>query len=514
MGLPELHDLDATALAVSLRRGDVSPTEVLAATVEAAAGVGAALGAFATLAPERSHAQARAAEAVLVAARRDGTVDEPGTLPPFLGVPCPVKDLTMVAGVPMRAGSAAVDAFTPPVDDGVVTLLRGAGTVLVGKTSTPELGLPCYTEPDVGPPARTPWDLARSAGGSSGGAAAAVAGRVVPVAHGSDGGGSLRIPASACGLVGLKPSRGRVSPGPHGVDGAGLATHGVLTRSVRDTAAFLDVLARPWPGDTFPGGDVAPSGTRARELLTGADGPPRSFVAALALPDGPSALRGPLRVGLLLDPVIAADASVHPACADAARAAAALLEAAGHEVVEVAPPFPAERWDAFAALWSVGALQAPVPPDREHLLVPLTRWLRERGRAVTGLEHATALAGVQALTREVAGAWADVDVVVSPTLARPPALVGTQRLDDDPAADFAAQTAFTPWTSLYNLTGRPAVSLPLGETRVEDPDGVSRTVPVGVMLGAGHGDDALLLSLAALLEHVAPWSGRRPPDVP
>lgn len=514
MGLPDLHDLDATSLARALRVGDVSPTEVLAATLEAAERTGAALGAFAVLAPGLSSTQAEAAEAALVAARRDGTADVPGALPPFLGVPCPVKDLTMVAGVPMRAGSGALDPFLPAVDDGVVTLLRAAGTVLVGKTSTPELGLPCYTEPDTGPPARTPWDLARSAGGSSGGAAAAVAGRVVPVAHGSDGGGSLRIPASACGLVGLKPSRGRVSPGPSGVDGAGLATHGVLTRSVRDTAAFLDVLARPWPGDTFTGGDVAPSGTRSRELLTGADGPPRSFVAALG-PTVPHGSRGrPLRVGLLLDPVIAADAPVHPACAAAARTVAALLANAGHEVVEVAPPFPAERWDAFAALWSVGALQAPVPADRERLLVPLTRWLRERGRAVTGLEHATALAGVQALAREVAAAWAGVDVVVSPTLAQPPALVGTQRLDDDPAADFAAQTAFTPWTSLYNLTGRPAISLPLGEARVEDADGTARTVPVGVMLGAAHGDDALLLCLAALLEQAAPWSDRRPPEVP
>src|SRR5690606_23236181 len=340
MSVSELLDLDATALARSLRAGDASPADVLDATLDAAEHAGAAVGAFTTLAPDLARTQALAAEAALVAARRDGTVDEPGALPPFLGVPCPVKDLTMVAGVPMRAGSAAIDPFLPPDDDGVVTLLRTAGTVMVGKTSTPELGLPCYTEPDVGPTARTPWDLARSAGGSSGGAAAAVAARVVPVAHGSDGGGSLRIPASACGLVGLKPSRGLVSPGPYGVDGAGLATHGVLTRTVRDAAAFLDVLAHPWPGDTFTARRrAAPSGR-------------------------------PLRVGLLLDPVIAADAPVHPACAGVARATAALLGELGHDVVEIPPPFAAERWDAFAALWSVGALQAPVPPDREHLLVP------------------------------------------------------------------------------------------------------------------------------------------------
>ncbi|UKJ64217.1 amidase [Cellulosimicrobium cellulans] len=488
MSVTELLDLDATALAHALRTGDTSPTEVLDATLDAAASVGAEVGAFTVLTADLARTQALAAEAALVAARRSGDLPaapgaNPGGVPPFLGVPCPVKDLTMVEGVPIRAGSAAIDPSPAPYDDGVVTLLRAAGTVMIGKTTTPELGLPCYTEPDVGPTARTPWDLARSAGGSSGGAAAAVAARVVPVAHGSDGGGSLRIPASACGLVGLKPSRGLVSPGPYGVDGAGLATHGVLTRSVRDAAAFLDVLARPWPGDTF----------RAR------------------LAAAPSARR--LRVGVLLDPVIAADAPVHPACADAARATAELLAGLGHDVVEIPPPFGAERWDAFAALWSVGALQAPVPPDREHLLVPLTRWLRERGRGVSGLAYATALAGVQQLTREVAAAWAGVDVVLSPTLAQPPALVGSQRIDDDPAADFAAQTAFTPWTSVWNLTGRPAISLPLGEARVADPGHAQRTVPVGVMLGADHGDDALLLDLAAHLEDAAPWSGRRPGTV-
>ncbi|MBD8078156.1 amidase [Cellulosimicrobium arenosum] len=493
MSSPDVLELGATALAHVLRTGATSPTEVLDATLDAAAGRGAALGAFTVLAPELARAQARAAESALVAARRDGTADDPGALPPFLGVPCPVKDLNAVAGVPLRAGSAAIDPFTPPDDDGVVTLLRAAGTVMVGKTATPEFGLPCYTEPDVGPPARTPWDPSRSAGGSSGGAAAAVAARIVPVAHGSDGGGSLRIPASACGLVGHKPSRGLVSPGPLGVDGPGLATHGVLTRTVRDTAAFLDVLARPWPGDTF----VAGRG-------------PTSFTAACTTSPGP------VRVGLLLDPVIDPAAPVHPACLDAARTAATLLAAAGHDVVPVAPPFPAERWAAFAALWSVGALQAPVTDGREDDLVPLTRWLREQGRAVTGLEHATALAAVQQLTREVATAWADVDVVLSPTLAQPPALVGSQRRDDDPAADFAAQTAFTPWTSVWNLTGRPAISLPLGETRVDGPSGAA-TVPVGVMLGGAHGADALLIALAARLEESCPdqpWFDRHPPEVP
>lgn len=478
--MADVLDLDALALADALRRGDTSPAEVVTAALDAAHDVGAQVGAFVTVCDDLARAQAADAEQRLVAARRTGTLDD---LPPFLGVPVPVKDLTMVAGVRTRAGSAAVDVVAP-VDDGVVTLLRAAGTVMLGKTTTPELGLPPYTEPDVGPTARTPWDLGRSAGGSSGGAGAAVAAGVVPVAHGSDGGGSLRIPASACGLVGLKVTRGRVSPGPFGVDGPGLAQHGVLTRTVRDTAAFLDVLARPWPGDTF----AVPA-------------PPSSFLAAC---DEPPAR---LRVGLLTTPVISADAVVDPACTAAARETAALLAGLGHDVVEVVPPFPPERWDAFRALWAVGALQAPVPPEAEHLLVPLTRWLREEGRAVTGLEHALALTAVQQLAREVAAAWADVDVVVSPTLAALPAPVGSQRDDADPARDFAEQVRFTPWTSVWNLTGRPAVSLPLGEATT--PQGVR--LPVGVMLGGRPGAEATLLALAAVLEQARPWAGRRPP---
>ncbi|WP_286218265.1 amidase family protein [Paraoerskovia sediminicola] len=213
-GPPDVSDLSALDLAAAVRSGDLGPTEVLASTLEAVHDLGPRLGAFVPAAQDAAEAlavaQARAAEDALVAARRDGSVDD---LPPFLGVPLPIKDLSMVAGVPLAAGSAAMAGFVAPVDDGVVSLLREAGTLMVGKTATPELGLPPYTEPDTGPPARTPWDLDRSAGGSSGGAAAAVSARIVPAAHGSDGGGSLRIPASACGLVGLKPSRGRVSPG-------------------------------------------------------------------------------------------------------------------------------------------------------------------------------------------------------------------------------------------------------------------------------------------------------------
>jgi len=486
--------LTALDLAAAIRAGEIGPVEVVTAALERAERLGPGLGAFVTHTPEQALDAARAVERGL----RPGVGPVRADVAPFLGVPVGVKDLTQVAGVPMRMGTAALDPVVPEVDDGAVTLLRRAGVAVVGTTSTPEFGLPCYTEPDIGPPARTPWDLTRSAGGSSGGSAAAVAAGIVPLALGSDGGGSIRIPASACGLVGLKASRGRISWGPQGVDRAGLATLGVLTRDVRDTAAALDVLARPWPGD-----------------LALLPGPRTTFLDAC----GREA--GRLRIGLLTDPVIDDGAPVHPACRAAAERVAGVLEDLGH-AVDLAPvPFPAERWGVFRALWSVGALGVPVPPEREERLVPLTRWLREAGRAVTGVTYAEAVAAAQALARETARSWAGFDVVVTPTLAQPPAPVGSLRDDADPAADFAAQTAFTPWTSIYNLTGAPAISLPLGWAEVPgaDPDGAgasrsgdgARLLPIGVMLGARLGEEEALLALAVDLEAAMPWRHRRPP---
>lgn len=467
--MSEIHELTALELAAAIKRRDVSPVDVAEHTLERVDRIGPAIGAFVTTTPELALEQAREAQKQLMSDAQ---------APALLGVPCPIKDLNQVAGVPFGAGSGALDGIVSPVDDGVVTALREAGTVMVGKTTTPEFGLPCYTEPDIAPPARTPWDTTRSAGGSSGGAAAAVAARIVPVAQGSDGGGSIRIPASACGLVGLKPSRGRVSPGPHSVDGPGLATGGALTRDVRDTAVMLDVLRRAWPGDSY--------------LLP----PPRTtFLDACERPPWQ------LRIGVLTTPVIADSAPVDPACLDAVAATAELLTGLGHAVGEASAPFPAERWDAFGALWSVLSLQIPVPPEAEEMLVPLTRWLRERGRDVTGLEYANALGGVQRITRQAATVWEDFDVIMTPTLARPPHKLGELRNDDDPAADFAAQTAFTPWTSVWNLTGRPSISLPLHRTEV---DGVA--LPVGVMFGAGLGEEETLLALAAQLEAATgPW---------
>lgn len=458
----DINELSALELSAAIRAGEIGVREATTDALERAHAD--RLGAFTHLCDERALRQADELQAWLA--------DEGFTPGPLFGVPCPIKDLTQVKGLPLEGGSVTLRGNIATRDDGVVQRLRDAGTVMIGKTSTPEFGLPCYTEPVGRPPAATPFDPRRGAGGSSGGAAAAVASGVVAIAHGSDGGGSIRIPAAACGLVGHKASRGRVSKGPFGVDGPGLTSDGVLTRTVRDTAAALDVLAPGWPGDPYPAPNLDGS------FLTATDQRVR-----------------PLRVGVLTEPVITDDAVVHPGALMAVEKTATWLHELGHAVDPAPPPFAAGAWDAFAAIWAVGSLGAPVPPEAEGQLLPLTRWLRERGRTFTGEQHAQALQAAQQVTRATAELWDPFDIILTPTLAQPPALHGSLRDDNDPAADFAAQTRFTPWTSVYNLTGRPAISLPV---HTEAVDGV--VVPFGAMLGGRLHQDALLLAVAAQLE--------------
>ncbi|PFG17053.1 amidase [Propionicimonas paludicola] len=463
----ELTSRSAVELAEAVRRRELTAVEVASAHLERSERLAGRLGAFARLTPELALRTAELLDARLAAGEQVG---------PLAGVPCPIKDLNAVAGIGMEAGSAAMVGYVPEVSDDLVEWLADAGTVCTGKTATPEFGLPCYTEPATGEPARTPWDLTRMAGGSSGGAAAAVAAGLAPIAQASDGGGSIRIPASCCGLVGLKASRGRISPGRGRVPGPGLVSDGVLSRTVADTALALDVLAGQRPGDTY----FVPS-------------QPDGFLAASRRDPGR------LRIGVLTTPVIA-EADVHPACRTAAEQTAAQLAALGHDVVKAPVPFPVERWAAFQALWAVGAASIPLPPEAEPLLRPLTRWLREVGRNTSGLAYAGAAGAVQQLTVEVAEAWDGYDAVLMPTLAQPPLSIGAIRDDDDPAADFAAQTRFTPWTSVFNLSGRPAISLPLRTAQI---DGIR--LPIGVMLGGRFGQESLLLSLATQLEAEVGW---------
>jgi amidase len=463
----ELHDLTALEQGRAVRSREVSPLELVEHYLARIERLSDAVGAFVTVTGDLARRQALLAEA--------GVGDASS---PLYGVPTAVKDLNATAGVVTEFGSASMAGNVPEVSDEVVLRMEAAGLLSLGKTTTPEFGSPCYTEPDNAPPARTPWDLERMAGGSSGGAAAAVAAGLVPLAQGSDGGGSIRIPASCCGLVGLKPSRGRVSGAPMYGDPVGLGTAGPLARTVRDAAALLDVLAGPVVGDPY----WAPP-------------PPGSFLASCEVDPGR------LRVGRFLQPVVA-DVAVHPEVVRAYEDVTRLLTSLGHDVEEVDVPLPPEAVPTFETCWAVLTALSVAPPGTTHLLRPLTRWLQERGHAVSGPEFGLAVGELRRLAAGALRSLAPYDVVLTPTLAQPPLAVGEIRDDADPARDFENQKAFTPWTSAWNVTGMPAVSLPLHRT----PDGL----PVGVMLAARPAEEHLLLSLSAQVEAAAPWKGVTP----
>ncbi|HEU0102149.1 MAG TPA: amidase [Mycobacteriales bacterium] len=464
--MAQLHDLTALEQGAAVRAGEVTALELVehyAARIERLDGE---LGAFVTLTVDAAREQAR----------------RPLPAGPLAGVPTGIKDLNLTSGVPTGFGSRAMQGFVPAVDDHVVEKLRDAGLISLGKTATPEFGLPCYTETAVGPPTRNPWDLSLSAGGSSGGAGAAVAAGLLPVAQGSDGGGSLRIPGSVNGLVGLKVSRGRISRGPVNGDITGLAWDGPLGRTVRDAAAMLDVLAGPMPGDPH----WAPP-------------PEQSFLSACSRPPGR------LRVGRTRTPVVEG-AVVHPHVVEAYDAASGLLAELGHEVTDIDPPYGPELVPSFEVLWSVSAAGVPVAAEREGELLPLTRWLRERGRALSARQFTAAVAAVQSATRAGIRATSAYDVLLLPTLAQPPAPIGWFSAagdGSDPAAEFARMKQWTPFTALFNATGQPAVSLPLHLS----PAGL----PIGVMLVGRPADEVTLLSLSAQLEAARPWADRHPP---
>ena len=467
-----LHDLTALEQAAGIRLGQISPVELVDHYLDRIDRIGDQVGAFVTVTDEIARAQAKDAEDTLRSA-------DAALLPPLFGVPTAIKDLNLTAGIRTTLGSRVFADFIPPVDDHVVTLLRAAGTISLGKTNTPEFGLPCYTENALCPPARTPWDLSRSAGGSSGGAAAAVAAGLVPFAQGSDGGGSIRIPASVCGLFGIKVSRGRISNGPIGGDTNGLAWNGPITRTVRDAAAMLDAMAVPMPGDPH----WAPPLAGGASFLSYAGRPP-----------------GRLRVGRFCAPQIT-ETQVHPDVLAAWEDASTLLGELGHEVVDIVPPFTPAAVPLFEALWSVAAHGAPVDPARQDELSPLTRWLRANGAKVTGPQYVAALSTLQMLSRRSIAETAQYDVVLTPTLAQPPVPVGWFTDGADPAENFERQKRFTPFTSVYNMTGQPAVNVPLYWA-----DGL----PIGVMLVGRPAGEAQLISLAAQLEDARPWAERHP----
>jgi amidase len=446
---------DATALAEAARRREVTPRELVEEAFRRIEATDGRLNAFVTL-----------NEAALDEEPRDG---------PFRGVPIAIKDLTDTAGIRTTYSSRPFAHHVPAQDAAVVRRVRDAGFVVVGKTNTPEFGSTAVTESLLNGACRNPWNLDHTPGGSSGGAAAHVAAGVLPLAHGSDGGGSIRIPASCCGLFGLKPSRGRVSPAPYGDGSFALSQQGPLAWTVRDAAAFLDVLAGYEPGDS-----------------TWLPPPERPFAAEVGVSPGR------LRIAWTAEPALTYD--VDAACADAARDAATLLEELGHEVVEATPPWRDDGvLDRFSFLWRMGPALYPVEPER---LEPLNRALAEAALETTALQYARAVVDLQRYARRVAAFWTDVDVVLTPTLAKLPVALGWVFEPDDPWDQFRRGAEFTPFTPALNVTGQPAASVPFAEA-----DGL----PVGIQLIARAGEEATLVRLAAQLEEARPWQDRRPP---
>ncbi|MBL0885192.1 amidase [Myceligenerans indicum] len=463
---PAPRDLTALELRAAFERRELGVVEVVAQALDRASAD--TLGAFTTLNPEQALAAAAAAQRAI----------DDGTAGPLAGVPTAIKDLEPTRGIRTTMGSALFADWIPAVDDTIVATLRSAGLVSVGKTTVPELGAACYTEPEVSAPSRSPYAPALSAAGSSGGAAVAVAAGIVPVSQGSDTAGSLRSPAGACGVVGLKPSRGLLTGGLIGADGLGLTTKGPLARTVRDAAALLDAMAVAAPvGTVHParrGGFLGACDERAERLVV--------VVAEGSISGGE------------------VDERITRACADAGRALAGL----GHRVHHRTQPVDEDLVSGFSRMFGALAAAKPLPggDEAEHRLRPIVRHLRERARATDSGELAASILTVQARAAAWAERFGDADIVIAPTVTQPPVPVGALRNDADPAAELEAMTRFTGNTIIANATGFPAISLPLGWT----DDGV----PLGVMLTATWGRDDLLLAVAGVLENERPWRDRTP----
>ncbi|MEU7883249.1 amidase [Microbispora bryophytorum] len=473
--MAHIHDLTALEQAAAVRTGELSPVQITEHYLERIERLNPGLGAFVTVTADRALVQAREQEARLAA----GDAED---LPPLLGVPIPIKDLNFVKDVPVHFGSAAYEGFVAPADDSMVERLRDAGTIMLGKTSTPEFGMPCYTETYLHEPTRTPWDTTRSAGGSSGGAGAAVAAGLAPAAQGSDGAGSIRIPASVCGLYGIKPSRGRISSAPIMPDLAGLSTSGPLARNVADAAALLDAMAHNNPGDLYH----APAPALGSFSAYAGRDPGRLRIARFATPAVPGA-------------------EVHPDVLAAYESASAVLESLGHEVEEIAPPFGPDVVPEFVKMWFSFSCMHPVAEELEPKLRPLTAWLRERGRAISAPEFLQAQSTLQLATRFALLVTDAYDAVLSPTVTQPPVPVGWFEDVESPEETFERMMRFAPFAAIYNVSGQPAVNLPLYWT----PDGL----PIGVMLAGRYGDEGTLISLSSQVEASVGgfWGDRRPP---
>ncbi len=468
--MADITALDATAQADLVRTGEVSATELVQAAVERAE---ATSDLNAVIHPRYEEALAEAG----------------GDLPdgPFRGVPFVLKDLDGIAtGLPLHMGTKVLrdHGYVSPVDDTLYRRFRDAGLVVIGKTNTPELGLVPTTEPESYGPTHNPYDPTRTPGGSSGGSAAAVAAGVVPMGHAGDGGGSIRIPASFCGLVGLKPSRGRVTVGPDtGEEWSGLVGRLAVTRSVRDTATLLDAVAGPDVGDPY----WAPPPARPFADEVGAD-------------------PGSLRIGWVTD-VPDGSAETDPEIAAAVEATAQRLVELGHRVEQASPPALADpsmtgHFITCFGVWAAHDLDRigqmigePVTADG----VEAGTWaVAEMGRSVTGAQFLAGREGLHAHARSVIRWWEDFDVLLTPTVPEVAPTLGQFGAEpDNPLAGLLRSTVTVAFTAVFNVTGQPAISLPLARS--------AAGLPIGIQLVGAPAREDVLLRLAGQLEAAHPW---------
>lgn len=462
----EYQKLDAIGLAELVRRGDVRPMELLHLAVRCKEGVNEKINAVSTSLTDYAEKQIHSGL--------------PGGA--FKGVPFLLKDQIDVRGLPTRRAARLLENHVAMGDATVVARLREAGFTFFGKTNMPELGLNVTTEPKLTGPTINPWNREFSAGGSSGGSAAAVAAGMCPVASATDGGGSIRIPASCCGVFGLKPSRGRIPFGPdHGEGWGGMTAHGVVTRSVRDTAALLDVLSGPEVGDPY--------------YLEAAPG---TFLQATRMKPGR------LKIGVVNTPP--ADTVVHKECRDAVTDAVSLLAGLDHECIETSYPIDgAELRDAAGTI-----IRAKVYAGLEQIAdergSPLTRddveaatWMiHAAGKDTSVRDYTEAIETIHRIGRQMGEFMSRFDVVLSPSLAEPPIKLGVLNTETtDGRALFDRMRRFSPFCNLFNATGQPAMSVPLYWG--------SHNLPIGVQFSARFGDEITLLKLAAQLEAARPW---------
>jgi amidase len=465
----ELHHLTALEQLDWLRRGQVTPVDLATHYLDRIERLDGELGAFATV--TRDAALARAA-----------ALTGSSTTAYLWGLPLADKDLERRAGVRTMFGSRAFEQFIPEESDEGVLIRDAAGAVSLGKTAAPEFGMPSYTESLIGPPARNPWNTALGAGGSSGGAAVAVAAGLLPVAPGSDGGGSIRIPAAACGLVGLKPSRGRIPSGSGLASLAGLVVSGPIARTVSDAALLLDALV---DGGTYDFATSAPGWDGGAYLNAAVRG------------------EGRFQLGVMTTSVWDNDyeISIAPEAHDALRIATEHLSAIGHGIDEVSLEADATYAPAFRTIWQAGAATIPVDGDELEKLEPLTRWLVENGRALSARQLAEAMSQLTAFERSLIRQLSSFDAVLTPALALTPRPIGWYDSVDG-EHNFAQQVQYTPFTSFVNVSGLPAITLPVHQTA----DGI----PMGVQLIGRPGGEHVLLAIGTQLERRLRWQRRHP----